>query len=105
EELDLAAFLDREAGKISAGQKTRVALAKALINSPELLLLDEPTASLDPDSGDWIRTRLEAYRHARGATIFLASHNMPEVERMCDDVIMMKAGKIVDRAAPRTLIE
>ena len=98
-------FLDREAGKISAGQKTRVALAKALINAPELLLLDEPTASLDPDTGDWIRTRLETYRERRGATILLASHNMPEVERLCDDVIMMKAGRIVDRAAPQTLID
>ena len=104
-ELELKEFLDREAGKISAGQKTRVALAKALINAPELLLLDEPTASLDPDTGDWIRTRLETYRERRGATILLASHNMPEVERLCDDVIMMKAGRIVDRAAPQTLID
>jgi ABC-2 type transport system ATP-binding protein len=104
-ELELNEFLDREAGKISAGQKTRVALAKALINAPELLLLDEPTASLDPDTGDWIRTRLETYRERRGATILLASHNMPEVERLCDDVIMMKAGRIVDRAAPQTLID
>jgi ABC-2 type transport system ATP-binding protein len=104
-ELELKEFLDREAGKISAGQKTRVALAKALINAPELLLLDEPTASLDPDTGDWIRTRLETYRERRGATILLASHNMPEVERLCDDVIMMKAGKIVDRAAPQSLID
>ena len=104
-ELDLNDFLDREAGKISAGQRTRVALAKALINAPELLLLDEPTASLDPDTGDWIRTRLKTYGHARGATILLASHNMPEVERLCDDVIMMKAGRIVDRAAPRALID
>jgi ABC-2 type transport system ATP-binding protein len=105
DELDLGAFLDREVGKISAGQKTRVALAKALINAPEVLLLDEPTASLDPDTGDWIRTRLKAYSRARGATILLASHNMPEVERLCDDVIMMKSGKIVDRAAPQALIE
>jgi ABC-2 type transport system ATP-binding protein len=104
-ELDLGEFLDREAGKISAGQKTRVALAKALINTPEVLLLDEPTASLDPDSGDWIRTRLVGYSRARGATIVLASHNMPEVERMCDDVIMMKAGRIVDRAPPQVLID
>ena len=104
-ELDLGDFLDREAGKISAGQKTRVALAKALINTPELLLLDEPTASLDPDTGDWIRTRLAAYSKGRGATILLASHNMPEVERLCDDVIMMKAGRIVDRAAPQALID
>jgi ABC-2 type transport system ATP-binding protein len=104
DELDLTAFLDREAGKISAGQKTRVALAKALVNQPEVLLLDEPTASLDPDTGDWIRTRLAAYSRGRGATILLASHNMPEVERLCDDVIMMKAGRIVDRAPPHDLI-
>ena len=104
EELDLKDFLDREAGKLSAGQKTRVALAKALINAPEVLLLDEPTASLDPDTGDWVRGRLETYRQTRGATILLASHNMPEVERLCDDVIMMKAGRIVDRAAPEALI-
>jgi ABC-2 type transport system ATP-binding protein len=105
DDLELHEFLDREAGKLSAGQKTRVALAKALINSPELLLLDEPTASLDPDTGDWVRTHLETYARERGATILLASHNMPEVERMCDDVIMMKAGKIVDRGAPAALIE
>jgi ABC-2 type transport system ATP-binding protein len=105
DELDLNEFLDREAGKISAGQKTRVALAKALINQPEVLLLDEPTASLDPDTGDWIRTRLATYAASRKATILLASHNMPEVERLCDDVIMMKAGRIVDRAAPQALID
>jgi ABC-2 type transport system ATP-binding protein len=104
-ELDLKAFLDRETGKLSAGQKTRVALAKALINAPEVILLDEPTASLDPDTGDWIRSRLETYCQARGATIVLASHNMPEVERLCDDVIMMKEGRIVDQAAPRMLID
>jgi len=104
-ELDLTEFLDREAGKISAGQKTRVALAKALINRPDVLLLDEPTASLDPDSGDWIRTRLAAYSRGRGATILLASHNMPEVERLCSDVIMMKTGKIVDRGSPDALID
>jgi ABC-2 type transport system ATP-binding protein len=104
EELELKDFLDRQSGKLSAGQKTRVALAKALINAPELLLLDEPTASLDPDTGDWVRTRLEAYRERRGATVLLASHNMPEVERLCDDVIMMKAGRIVDRASPERLI-
>jgi ABC-2 type transport system ATP-binding protein len=105
EELDLGSFIDREAGKLSAGQKTRVALAKALVNMPELLLLDEPTASLDPDTGDWIRSRLETYRETRRATIVLASHNMPEVERLCDDVIMMKAGRIVDRGSPHALIE
>jgi ABC-2 type transport system ATP-binding protein len=104
DELDLGVFIDREVGKLSAGQKTRCALAKALINGPEVLLLDEPTASLDPDSGDWIRTKLEAYRRARGATLLLASHNMPEVERLCDDVIMMKAGRIVDRGPPAALV-
>jgi ABC-2 type transport system ATP-binding protein len=103
-ELELGDFIDREVGKISAGQKTRVALAKALVNWPELLLLDEPTASLDPDTGDWIRSKLEAYRRSHGATILLASHNMPEVERLCDDVIMLKAGHIVDRASPAALI-
>ncbi|MEX0853693.1 MAG: ABC transporter ATP-binding protein [Bauldia sp.] len=105
EALDLGEFLDRETGKLSAGQKTRVALAKALINRPEVLLLDEPTASLDPDTGDWVRTRLKGYSRSRGATILLASHNMPEVERLCDDVIMMKAGRIVDRSAPQALID
>ena len=102
--LALGEFLDRPSGKLSAGQKTRVALAKALINEPELLLLDEPTASLDPDTADWIRTRLEDYRRARNATILLASHNMAEVERLCDRVVMMKQGKIVDDAAPAQLL-
>ena len=104
EQLDLTGFLDRQAGQLSAGQKTRVALAKALVNSPDVLLLDEPTASLDPDTADWVRTRLETYRAERRATILLASHNMPEVERLCDDVIMMKEGRIVDRGAPAELI-
>ena len=88
QELDLADFLDRQTGKLSAGQKTRVALAKSLINAPEILLLDEPTASLDPDTADWVRGRLERYRRERGATVLLASHNMSEVERLCDRVIM-----------------
>lgn len=95
-DLDLNDFIDRHTGKLSAGQKTRVALAKALINSPELLLLDEPTASLDPDTADWIRTHLDSYRKQRGATILLASHNMQEVERLCDRVIIMKRGKVQD---------
>jgi ABC-2 type transport system ATP-binding protein len=99
-DLDLGDFLDRANGKLSAGQKTRVALAKALINQPELLLLDEPTASLDPDTADWVRQHLENYRKAQGATILLASHNMPEVERLCDRVIIMKRGKIVDDDTP-----
>jgi ABC-2 type transport system ATP-binding protein len=104
EELDLAEFLDRQTGKLSSGQKTRVALAKALINQPEVLLLDEPTASLDPDTADWVRGRLERYRTERNATVLLASHNMAEVERLCERVIMMKAGRIVDDGAPASLI-
>jgi ABC-2 type transport system ATP-binding protein len=103
-ELALEEFLDRPAGHLSAGQKTRVALAKALVNRPEVLLLDEPTASLDPDTADWVRSHLEEYRHGRGATILLASHNMVEVERMCDEVIMMRAGRIVDTGSPGALI-
>jgi len=99
-DLDLGDFLDRANGKLSAGQKTRVALAKALINQPELLLLDEPTASLDPDTADWIRRHLETYRKAHGATILLASHNMLEVERLCDRVIIMKRGRIEDDDTP-----
>jgi ABC-2 type transport system ATP-binding protein len=99
-DLDLGEFLDRANGKLSAGQKTRVALAKALINRPELLLLDEPTASLDPDTADWVRRHLENYRKENGATILLASHNMLEVERLCDRVIIMKRGRIEDDDSP-----
>ncbi len=104
DELGLTALLKRPTGRLSAGQKTRVALAKALINDPELLLLDEPTASLDPDTADWMRGYLEGYRARRRATIVLASHNMSEVERLCDDVLMMKQGRIVDRGSPMHLI-
>lgn len=103
-DLDLTALLDRPSGKLSAGQKTRVALAKALINEPEVMLLDEPTASLDPDTADWIRGHLERYRDRRGAAILLASHNMGEVERLCDRVIMLKQGRIEDDASPTDLI-
>ena len=92
EELDLNDLLDRPTGKLSAGQKTRVSLAKALINRPDLLLLDEPTASLDPDTADWIRGRLERFRDEHGATMLMASHNMVEVERLCERVIFMKKG-------------
>ena len=92
-------------GKLSSGQKTRVAIAKALLNEPELLLLDEPTASLDPDTGDWVRGYLEDYRDRTGATILLASHNMAEVERLCSEVMMMKEGRIVDRGSPGELID
>ena len=99
-DLDLGDFLDRANGKLSAGQKTRVALAKALINQPELLLLDEPTASLDPDTADWVRQHLQDYRRKHDATILLASHNMLEVERLCDRVIIMKRGAIEDDDSP-----
>jgi len=104
-DLQFEALLDRPAGRMSSGQKTRVALAKALLNEPELLLLDEPTASLDPDSGDWVRGYLESYRARTGATILLASHNMAEVERLCSEVMMMKEGRIVDRGSPDELID
>ncbi len=105
EDLQIAEFLEKPTGKLSAGQKTRVALAKALLNVPELLLLDEPTASLDPDTGDWVRSYLERYQRGSGATILLASHNMGEVERLCTEVMMMRRGRIVDRGSPRALIE
>jgi ABC-2 type transport system ATP-binding protein len=104
EEFDLADLLDRQTGKLSAGQKTRVAVAKALLNRPDVLLLDEPTASLDPDTADWVRGRLETYRRERGATVLLASHNMAEVERLCERVIIMKKGCIEDDAPPQTLL-
>jgi ABC-2 type transport system ATP-binding protein len=104
QELELTDLLDRQTGQLSAGQKTRVSLAKSLINRPEVLLLDEPTASLDPDTADWVRTRLERYCAERGATVLLASHNMPEVERLCERVIMMKAGRIVDDDTPQRLL-
>jgi ABC-2 type transport system ATP-binding protein len=103
-DLDLGDLLDRANGKLSAGQKTRVALAKALINQPELLLLDEPTASLDPDTADWVRQHLQTYRKAHGATILLASHNMLEVERLCDRVIIMKRGRIEDDDTPDSIM-
>jgi ABC-2 type transport system ATP-binding protein len=103
-DLQIKPLLDRPSGKLSSGQKTRVALAKALLNEPELLLLDEPTASLDPDTGDWVRGYLEDYRARTGATILLASHNMAEVERLCSQVMMMKEGHIVDRGSPDELI-
>ena len=103
-DLQIGRLLDRPSGKLSSGQKTRVAIAKALLNEPELLLLDEPTASLDPDTGDWVRAYLEDYRDRTGATILLASHNMAEVERLCSEVMMMKEGRIVDRGSPEALI-
>jgi ABC-2 type transport system ATP-binding protein len=103
-ELDLEELLDRQTGRLSAGQKTRVALAKALINAPQVLLLDEPTASLDPDTADWVRSHLERFRAQRGATVLLASHNMAEVERLCERVIIMKRGRIEDDDTPARLL-
>ena len=104
EELRLTQFLDRPYGKLSAGQKTRVSLAKALLNEPELLLLDEPTASLDPDTADWVRGKLADYVRTRHATVVLASHNMAEVERLADRVIMLERGRVIADATPSDLI-
>ncbi len=104
DQLDLHDLLRRPAGELSAGQKTRVALAKSLINRPDVLLLDEPTASLDPDTGDLVRGWLERYRAESGCTVLLASHNMAEVERLCTHVLMLKRGRIVDRGTPDELL-
>ena len=103
-ELRLIDFLDRGYGTLSAGQKTRVSLAKALLNRPEVLLLDEPTASLDPDVGDRMRSFLEAYQRDSHCTMLLATHNMGEVERMCTDVLMLRNGAIADRGSPQALL-
>jgi ABC-2 type transport system ATP-binding protein len=104
DELQMGEFVGRPTGTLSAGQKTRAALAKALVNEPEALLLDEPTASLDPDTGDWVRAYLERYVAETKATILLASHNMGEVERLCDRVIMLKTGRIEDDDTPARLV-
>jgi ABC-2 type transport system ATP-binding protein len=101
---DLVDLLKRPYGSLSAGQRTRVSLAKAVINEPEVLLLDEPTASLDPDIGDRMRTYLEQYQRRTGCTMLLASHHMGEVERMCDDVIMLREGRVVDQGSPSALL-
>ncbi len=103
-DLNLTDFLDRWTGKLSSGQKTRVSLAKALLNKPDVLLLDEPTASLDPDTADWVRGHLETFRRANNATILLASHNMNEVERLAERVIIMKKGKVEDDDTPQRLL-
>lgn len=105
EQLDFAQFMQRPYGTLSAGQKTRVALAKALLNQPEVLLLDEPTASLDPDTADYIRGWLKDYQREQGATLLMASHNMLEVERLCDDVIVLRQGKVIDRGTPGELLD
>ena len=104
EELNLNDFLYKKTGELSSGQKNRVSLAKSLINKPEVLLLDEPTASLDPDIGDFVRNYIEVYKTKNEITILLASHNMKEVERLCDSVIMMKEGQIVDRGTCKDLV-
>jgi len=103
-QLNLSEFRKRKTGELSSGQKNRVSLAKALINDPEILLLDEPTASLDPDVGDYIRSYLENFASKKGTTILLASHNMNEVERLCNEVMMMKNGKIIDKGTCNSLI-
>ena len=104
EKLNLTEFKKRKTGELSSGQKNRVSLAKALVNDPEILLLDEPTASLDPDVGDNIRTFIEDFASKKGATILLASHNMNEVERLCHEVMMMKNGEIIDKGKSSDLI-
>ena len=104
EDLDLKKFLDKKTGELSSGQKNRVSLAKSLINKPKLLFLDEPTASLDPDIGDFVREYLEKYKKKNELTMLLASHNMKEIERLCDSVVMMKQGKIVDQGTCDELI-
>ena len=104
ENLNLKSFLNKKTGELSSGQKNRVSLAKSLINKPKLLFLDEPTASLDPDVGDYIRTYIESFASKKGTTILLASHNMSEVERLCNEVMMMKNGKIIDKGTCSSLI-
>ena len=104
-DLDIKSFFNRKTGELSSGQKNRVSLAKSLINKPEILLLDEPTASLDPDIGDFIRSYIQEYKLKNKITILLASHNMNEVERLCDSIIMMRAGKIIDSGTCNELIQ
>ena len=104
EDLNLKDFLNKQTGELSSGQKNRVSLAKSLINKPEILLLDEPTASLDPDIGDYVRSYIQSYKSKNKVTILLASHNMAEVERLCDSIIMMKKGKIIDQGTSKEII-
>ena len=105
DDLNLSTFLNKKTGELSSGQKNRVSLAKSLINNPKILFLDEPTASLDPDIGDFVRNYIEDYKSKNKVSIILASHNMKEVERLCDQVIMMKEGEIVDRGTCQSLID
>ena len=104
-DLDIKNFFERKTGELSSGQKNRVSLAKSLMNKPEILLLDEPTASLDPDIGDFIRSYIQEYKSKNKVTVLLASHNMSEVERLCDSIIMMRKGKIVDSGTCEDLIK
>jgi len=105
EDLNLKSFLNKRTGELSSGQKNRVSLAKSLINDPKILLLDEPTASLDPDTGDYVRSYLEKYKQENDISILLASHNMDEVTRLSDDVLMMKEGQIIDHGKAKELID
>ncbi len=105
DDLDLNKLINKKTGELSSGQRNRVSLAKSLINKPKILFLDEPTASLDPDIGDFVRKYIEEYKAKHNISILLASHNMREVERLCDKVIIMKEGKIVDRGTCKSLIE
>ena len=105
EDLDIKSFFNRKTGELSSGQKNRVSLAKSLINKPEILFLDEPTASLDPDIGDFVRTYIQRYRAKNQVTVLLASHNMSEVERLCDSIIMMKNGEIIDSGTCEEIIK
>ena len=105
EDLNIKSFLHKKTGELSSGQKNRVSLAKSLINKPKLLFLDEPTASLDPDVGDFVREYIEKYKKNNELTILLASHNMKEVERLCNKIVMMKKGEIVDSGTCDQLIQ
>ena len=105
EELRLQNLLDRVTGELSSGQKNRISLAKAIINDPSVLLLDEPTASLDPETGDFVRTFLEKYKKEKKVSILLASHNMDEVTRLCSSIMMMKNGLIIDQGEPNDLVK
>ena len=105
EKLRLNEFINKITGELSSGQKNRVSLAKSIINDPSVLLLDEPTASLDPETGDFVRSFLEEYQKEKETSILLASHNMAEVERLCDTIIMMKSGKIIDRGTCKEIID
>ena len=104
EKLRLSEFINKKTGELSSGQKNRVSLAKAVVNDPDILLLDEPTASLDPETGDFVRTFIEKISSEKKMSILLASHNMNEVKRLCKSILMMKDGKIIDRGTPSEII-